>query len=138
MANRNFPNKYVFGMELAVKQIFAKVTFGASGAPTLSSANSKGVSSISRSSAGRYVITMGCPASSQAAMVDKYKKFLSAKHTFFTTGNPAAPLMKLHAEALSTAGTITIQFLAVDGTTATDPASGEVVYLEVKLGDSNV
>jgi hypothetical protein len=140
MSNRHFRSSSVFSMEKDVKQLFAHVTFGATGAPTLDAANSKGVASITRSSAGKYVVTMGTPASSQAATADKYKKLLIAKHVFDASGNsgtaPAAPGMYVVSQAAATAGTVTIQFNAAG--TATDPASGEAVWLQFIFGDSTV
>ena len=49
---------------------------------------------------------------------------------------PAAPNCQVTADTLTTTRTITVQFANPAGTTATDPASGEVVYFNVTLGDS--
>lgn len=119
--------------EKRVVDVYAQVTFGASGAPTLNAVNSKGVKSISRVSAGRYLVTFGTNAQ---LPVDTYVKLLCVKNVFDTTATaaaPAAPGMFVAAQALNV-GTITIQFNAAG--TATDPASGEVAYIDFCLGDS--
>jgi hypothetical protein len=129
----------VFGMEKDVKQIFAKASIGASGAITVSAANSKGISSIVKeSTAGQYTVTFGTPASVQAASVDKYKKVLSVKHIVESASDPAAPIMHILSNTVASDGKLVLQFLAPDGTTATNPASGEVIYFDFMFGDSTV
>ena len=122
-------------MEKDVKQVFGHVTFGASGAPTLDTKNSKGIQSITRVSAGLFTIVFGTPASSQAATVDKYYKLLMPDYAFANSTSPAAPIMYVVSNTVSTNGTIQVQFNV--GGVSTDPASGEQLYLQFILGDSN-
>lgn len=49
---------------------------------------------------------------------------------------PAAPAMWIKADAVASAGTIRI--VTNDAGTATDPASGEVLLLEIVLNDSSL
>ena len=104
------------------------VSFGSAGAPTLNSSNSKGIASISRTSAGLYVITLQ----------DVYNKLLSAHMEQLSTGAQAAPIRNIVSQSVSSAKTITIQYRAVDNVTATDPASGEQLFMEINLGNSSV
>jgi hypothetical protein len=131
MANRFF-NQFSMSLEKNPVTLWAKVAIGATGAPTLDAVNSKGVKSISRTSAGLYVLTLGT-----GSATDIYNRIFFASHRFFlAAGAPAAPLMHVKAQAVATNGTVTVQFLAPDGTTATDPASGEELWLEFKLKNS--
>lgn len=113
-------------------RLYAKVTYGASGAPTLSTANSKGIASISRTSAGLYAITLQ----------DVYNKFMhmSCSQVGASSGATAqaAPILSLKSETVSSTKIITIQFRAIDNSTATDPASGETSYFEFVLNNSSV
>lgn len=129
MANRQFTNQQ-YTMEKAVVSVFAKVTFGSSGAPTLVTANSKAVKSIARNSAGDYTVTFGGPQG-----VDTYYKLLQINHRFVNTTAPASPSMWLKADSTSSAGTCEVVFNSAG--TATDPASGEAVLLEFVFGNSS-
>lgn len=135
MANRTF-TQFGYTLERAVVSLYAHVTFGASGAPTLDTANSKGIVSITRNAAGKYTIVFG----TQAGMLDVYNKFLCAKHIFDATGTagaaPASPGMYLLANNVATFGTCSVQIEFNSAGTATDPASGEGVYIEFVLKNS--
>lgn len=140
MANRmQTPNSFMT-FEKLTKVVFANVAFGSTGAPTLNIANSKGILSVTRASAGRYVFTLGTTANS-IANKDVYFKNLIVKHVFNTAGTsaaPASPLMYIAADSSAVFGTstITLQFTVAAGT-ATDPASGEIVLIEFLFGDSS-
>lgn len=131
MANRSF-TQFRQTLEKKVVELFGKVTFGSSGAPTLDATNSKGIKSITRVSAGKYDIVLGLVGGAQ----DVYVQFLHAKHVFLNATAPAAPQMYVVSQSVNTptTGKITIQF--ANAGVATDPASGEVVYLELSLKDS--
>lgn len=134
MANRFF-NQFGLTLEKSVVTLFARVTIGSSGAPTLDTSRSMGIKTVTRSSAGKYVITFGVPT--PTSTTDIYNALLFVQNQFTAaTGTPAAPLFFKISDAVSTAGTVTIQFTAVDGTTATDPASGEVMHLLFHLKNS--
>lgn len=132
MANRYF-RQFTNTVEPAICVLFARVTFGSSGAPTLVAASSKGVKSISRVSAGKYTITLG-----NAAAADTYPQLMMIRHLFDEISNsgtaPASPGMYLTANAVSTAGTLQVVFNSAG--TATDPASTEAVYLEITVKNS--
>jgi hypothetical protein len=120
MANRYF-SQFVWTLEKNPVVLLARVTIGASGAPTLDTTKSKGVKSITRTSAGLYVITFGVPSGA----TDTYNSLLFSDVRVLNSGGMAAPISFVKAQAVATAGTVTVQFLAIDNTTATDPGNGE-------------
>lgn len=126
MANRYF-NQFRLSLEKSVVDLFADITFGGTGAPTLVAANSKGIASVSRTSAGLYVVTLS----------DSYvTPLLMLNHRFINATAPAAPGLYITAQAVGTvaAPTVTIQFNAAGS--ATDPGSGEEVILQFTLRNS--
>lgn len=130
MANRYF-NQFRLSLEKSVVDLFANVTFGAVGAPTLVAANSKGIASISRSDTGKYVITLS----------DSYvTPLLMVNHVFIKNSAtiPAAPQMFIVSQAVGTVATptVTVQF-AASGGAATDPDSGDEVILQFTLRNSS-
>lgn len=133
MANRYF-RQFVNTTEPVIVQLYARITFGATGAPTLVAASSKGIRSVTRNSAGVYTIVMG-----NAATIDTYKQLMFIKHVFDESSNsgtaPTAPGMYILANNVAAAaGSIQIEFNSAG--TATDPASTEAVYLEITLKNS--
>lgn len=128
MANTYFPNQFQYTKERMVTELYATVTFGSTGAPTLS--NSLGIASIARNSAGRYTITLA----------QNYNRLLGCDLQIQATAAPAAPFVRQVSEAVATlaAPTLVIAYLAVDNTTATDPASGEKLRVVITLCNSSV
>lgn len=130
MANRQFRSEFRFGFEAMPVSLFAKVTFGASGAPTLS--NAGGVKSITRNSAGDYSILLQ----------DNYNRLMHLKHVYDETGNagtaPAAPGMFIKSNTVTSLSAPTLRVVLNSAGTPTDPASGEVILLEIVLSNSSV
>ena len=134
MANRRFNNQQ-FTMTPACVAIYAKVTFGDTGAPTLDAPNSKGVVSVTQNSTGNYTFVFGTTSTS----LDTYAKLLNVTHVFDTSGPsaaPAAPAMYISNDSIAsaTAASVTLQFNAAG--TAANPASGEIVHLEFDFKNS--
>src|SRR5271166_5626830 len=90
MANRRYRSQFRFSMHKDPVDIFAHVTFGSSGAPTLDSKNSPGIVSVTRNSTGNYTFVFG--TNSQLAF-DTYNYLLMVKHVFSQSSAPAAPGM---------------------------------------------
>jgi len=130
MANRRF-EQFSFGLEKYRVSLYAKVTFGNSGAPTLGRA--KGIASITRNSAGLYTIQLGMPATSlDPISVDLYNALLDVHSTPGPQSTaPAAPVFQVVQDNVQASGQIQVKYSAAG--TATDPASGEAVYLEIVL-----
>lgn len=127
-----------------VVKVFARVTFGAAGAPTLvtSSTNSgspsRGVVSVTRNGAGIFTFVFGTLSSS----LDVYNALLGYNVTYDTIGAPgvpAAPLNYLSGNAVSTVGSASLQltFLDADTPAATDPGNGEAIYVEFTFKNSS-
>jgi hypothetical protein len=126
MAERSF-RQWLQMFEIRPVMLFANVSIGASGAPTLN-ANARGIASIARTGAGAYTITLQ----------DKYTKLLDISSRFITaTGTDAALEMTVTADGVaSSTPTITIVFRVAAGT-ATDPSNGAVLLLKMFLRNSS-
>jgi hypothetical protein len=136
MANRYYNNQ-AFTLEPAIVKIFAKVTYGAAGAPTLSAADSKGVVSVTRDSQGLFTFVFG----TQAGMLDVYYKLKHVDVVFNTVGSaavPAAPLYYISADAVATPASCSLQLTFTDKAQAgvADPASGEIGLFEFTFKNS--
>ncbi len=106
--------------------LFLKATIGVAGAPTLVALQSMGIDSISRSAAGKYVITLN----------KKYQSLRMVKSCFIASGGAAAPDLAVDTDAVLSAGTLTV--VTQSGGVNTDPAPGEVMLIEIDLKDSSV
>src|SRR5437868_4896546 len=125
MANRLF-NQFGATLEKATVTLMGHVTIGAAGAPTLDAPNSKGIKSIVRNSAGDYTVTLQ----------DQYVKFFSCWIGFIKATGPAAPSESFKAKNMTAAGGATIEFVLYNNSSvATDPASGEELFLEITVGN---
>lgn len=135
MSNRYF-NQFQLAMEKKVESIFAEVTFAGGGAPTLVTANSKGIISVEHLGVGKYSFVFGSTAPTQ---IDTYYKLLGVNHVFQTTGAaPAAPGMVItdNSTSIADVGSMDVVFMNAAGV-ATDPADTEKVFIEFKFCDSN-
>lgn len=124
MANRNF-NQFSLALEKLQVNLFASATIGSTGACTLVTANSKGIASITRNSAGNYTIVLQ----------DKYYKFLDfSVTTKNASGVSAAPNVGMISNNMSTPS---INFVMSTGGTPTDPASGDTLYMRITASNSS-
>lgn len=124
MANRNF-NRFQ-ALEKEVKAIYAIVTIAGSGAPTLVAADSKGVASITRNSAGQYTLVLQ----------DQYNKLMQAQVSI-----QSATAQDLHAQQVSetvASSTKNVVFRTLAVGVATDPSSGSVLRIRLDLKNSSV
>lgn len=129
MANQRQTFQFSGRMQRSTIDLFAKITIGASGAPTLVANASKGISSVVRDSAGQYTITLQ----------DTYAALLKYDVSMFSgTSAQAAPMQTLESDSISSDGKLVIQCRAIDNSTATDPASGEIMYLSLTLANTNL
>lgn len=119
MASRNFNR--VQALEKEVKHLYAEVAIGGTGAPTLTSG--LGITSISRVSAGKYLVTLN----------DKYVRLMSASAIVLKT---AGEDITVQLSAQDVAGAKTVTFLCKTAATATDPASGDVLFIRIDLKNS--
>lgn len=129
MANPSYRTNQFHYSHAQPESLYATVTIGASGAPTVSSLTGMGIVSITRVSAGKYTI----------ALSHAYNNLLGVRASIKSGSSaPAAPSLYISADASSTrsAPSVTVVFNAAG--TATDPASGEIILLEVVLQKSAV
>lgn len=133
MANRRlFQFQYSYERELV--HVYAQISIGAAGAPTLQS-NAKGVASVTRNSAGDYSI----------ALTDNFNKLMSLRAVIQNaTGIPASGNFGIKTDSVSslTAPLIRVVFSGptAAGNTAliaTDPASGDIIKFHIVLRNTN-
>lgn len=111
------------------ESLYASISIGASGAPTIVSGTGMGISSVTRTSAGHYSI----------ALSHAYQGLLGVRHVINSGGSaPASPSLYVQTNSVkvSTAPLVAVVFNAAG--TPTDPASGEIIMLEVVLQKSSV
>lgn len=127
MANRFF-NQFAYSLEKAKCFLFLKAAIGATGAVTIDAANSKGITSITRNSAGRYTVVLQ----------DTYVSLLGFKATIIeSAATPTVAGVAVVSETVATAATknVVFQCIAAAGT-AVDPASGSTMKLTFELSNS--
>ncbi len=123
MANRNFHRVQSLARE--VKSVYAYVDIGATGAPTLSTDNSVGVTSITRDSAGVYILTLD----------DKYNRLLNFHCTMYEA---TAEDLTFQVEVADVASAKTIQFQCKAAATETDPSNGSALMIKIDLKNTSV
>ncbi len=108
--------------------LYAAVSIAAAGAPTIVANTGMGISSITRNSTGNYTIAL-----SQA-----YYALLMLKEVQISSSAPTAPDMYIVTNSVtsSTAPAVTVQFNSAG--TATDPASGTIILIDIVLQKSSV
>lgn len=138
MASHNY-QQFQYGLEKFLVTLYANVPIGSTGAVgTLDPKMNQGIYSVARSGAGVYVVTFGILAQSQ---IDKYVRLIDASAIVMNS-----TVAGLSAEVVvdnSSAGSVTIRFVAptsssVTTPVATDPPSGAVLLLKFVLKNSSV
>lgn len=121
MANRNFNRRQA--LEKEVKDLYAAVSIGATGAPTLTS--HVGILSISRTSAGLYRLTLE----------DKYTALKSFKviHKVATAED-----LNFQVKAEAVSGSVPyIDFFCLTAGSATDPSNGAVLLIKIEVKNTS-
>lgn len=121
MANRNFHRKQA--LEKEVKELYANISIGGTGAPTIVSA--LGVASITRNGAGDYSMVLS----------DNYAslKFFNCMHL-----SSSAQDLQYQLYSETVASTKIVRFLCLTGATPTDPASGKVLRIKLDVKNTTV
>jgi hypothetical protein len=125
----NFRGRSQFSYSYAAKRVelSAKISIGASGAPTLVAGTGQGISSITRTSAGHYTVSLS----------SAYGALLMVRHIINSGSSaPAAPSLYIAADNSASFASPSIQLVTNLAGTATDPASGEIILLQIELNDS--
>ena len=123
MANRSFNRKQA--LEREVKELYADIAIGSSGAPTLS--RGTGVASISRTSTGLYVLTLS----------DAYQRLMACQVSILSaSAEDIHP--QLVSESVASAKTISFRTIKGSDGTVVDPASGDRLLIKIDLKNSSV
>lgn len=124
MANRMF-NQFQGTLEKGVVQLFAEVSFGASGAPTL--VLGKGIASVAKTATGVYTFTLQ----------DTYQRTLGVASTWKGAAAPAGVLVVLDADNSASSPTPTVVLKVYnEAGAATEPASDEAVLVALTFSNS--
>lgn len=130
MANR-LMNRNTMSLEKAPVNLYLQAAIGATGAPTINALKSLGFKTITRSSAGKYVLALGGPAG-----VDTYQRLVSLQATFIATTTSTVCSVSVAVDnSAGTTPSITIQCVDYAGA-AVDPASGETMLIRATLDNS--
>ncbi len=121
MANRSYNRRQ--SLEKQVKDLYALVSIGASGAPTLTSGT--GIASITRTSAGLYQVTLQ----------DKYN---SLKFVEGVIVKSTAEDIQVTVKAEDVDGAKTIDLFTLAGAVATDPSSGSQLLIKIEVKNTSV
>jgi hypothetical protein len=122
MANRNFNRKQA--LEKEVKEIYAKVTIGASGA--VSATDALGVASVVETSTGVYTLTLQ----------DKYMDLMQAS---VSIESAAAQDLTAQVQSQDVANAKTVVIRTSDSTAAVaEPSSGSIIRVKLDLKNSSV
>lgn len=128
MPNQHTKFQFQYSMERELVHVFLQATVGADGAITLSSANSRGVASITKETgAGDYTILL---QNTYARLMQ-----LTVSQELAGAAANAAPNVMIEDQDVSTDKTVEIQFHAADGTTEANPASGTVLRMHLILSN---
>lgn len=138
MANR-YTNQFVAALEKAVVIIIGQVSFGSTGAPTLTTSNarSKGVLSVTRNDVGLYTFVFG--STGQSSTKDIYFNLLYAAPVFSKASSvaPSGPIMSIVSNLTNTStASLQIQLFDYAGVAA-DPASGETARFMFVFSNSS-
>lgn len=122
--NRLF-NQFFLSLERGKVILFANVSVGATGAPTLNAIKSKGVATVVRNSAGNYTVTLN----------DKYVDLFHVNVNFINASGAGVAYVYTESQDVDGAKTIVFQCKDLSGA-AVDPTSGTVMQIEMKLKSS--
>lgn len=123
MANRTF-TQFQGTLEKGVVQLFAEISFGASGAPTI--VRGKGFALVTKVSTGYY----------ELSLQDTYQRVLGASVMFKGLNAPAAPEVEIRQDRSATDPDPSIRLHFRNAGTLTEPADGDVVLLTFTLSNS--
>lgn len=119
MANRRL-NQFAYSYERDLVTICATVTIAAAGVPTL--VLGKGVKSVTRNSAGDYSI----------ALQDSFNSLLAVDVQMQNaTGIAASPNVGIKTDSVNSATAPLVRIVCSTGGAATDPASGDKLFIQI-------
>lgn len=102
--------------------------------PILNVSKSLGIKSFARTGTGLYTMVLG--TGSPTSVVDTYNRLFFVGYSVVSASAPVAVLAFVVTETVSTNGTINLKLTTADGSTAADPACGEILMFEIYLKNS--
>lgn len=145
MASREFI-QFSYQLERGVVKLYAKVSIGATGAPTLVSTTtasgnpSKGILSVARTAAGKYRITLG-KSDFTGTFYDRYQRVLNVTGSVVnSTVSVVNSLQILDDQSAAAVPYIDVATLGISAgaIAAVDPNNGDALLLEITLKNSTV
>lgn len=145
MASREFI-QFSYQLERGVVKLYAKVSIGATGAPTLVSTTtasgnpSKGILSVARTNAGKYRITLG-KSDFTGSFYDRYQRVLNVTGSVVnSTVSVVNSIQILDDQSAAAVPYIDVATLGITAgaIAAVDPTDGDVILLEITLKNSTV
>lgn len=129
MPNFNYRSQFTYSFAAKPVVLRAKIAIGAAGAPTVVSGTGMGIASVVRNSAGTYTIDLG----------RAFSALMNVQAVFVSSGAPAAPTIRVAADNSASSTLHNIQIVtSTSAGTATDPASGEAMLIEILVSDSSL
>jgi hypothetical protein len=127
MANRRM-FQFRLSLQRDIVDLTVKAAIGATGAPTISTTDAKGITSITRNSAGNYTILLQ----------DNYAALMTASAVVLCATASAAPITQLISEQVSNSTTprVILQCLDAAGAAA-DPDSGSTLMVHLMLRNAS-
>lgn len=124
MASRIFNGKK--SLEREIKEVYARISIGASGAPTLDVVQSEGVTSVVRNSAGNYTLTLDQPF--------RHLRSFAVMHLSSTAQDLN---MNLVSESVANSSSKQLNFVCLTAATETDPEEDTVLFVKMDLKNVN-
>ena len=118
------------GLEQRVVELFGSITFGTTGA--VSASSGKGVTSVTRNSAGKYTIQLDDTYNALLAYCDKLIEDAVLDPT------SVGVWTKLFSEDVAATGSFVVQFADFTDGSAADPADGSKLIWTAKFRNSSV
>lgn len=123
-ASRLFQFRYSYERDLV--DVYARISIGAAGAPTLVSG--KGVLSVTRDSAGQYTIKLK----------DNFNRMLMVDTRIQNaTGIPTSTAIGIKTDNSSAATAPSVTIVASAGGIAADPASGDILLVDLTFRNAS-
>lgn len=113
--------------------LYLRAAIGATGAPTINAAQSKGFYAITRTGVGAYTIKLGLSASK----VDTYLRLMSLQHVIVGASSTAVGVVVVaDNSAVGAAPTILVQFVSAPATPV-ELGSGEDLRISMVFSNSS-
>lgn len=129
MGNYNYRSQFNYSYSAKAVVLRPAISIGNSGAPTIVPGTGMGIASVVHNSAGDYTITLS----------HAFANLMMINHVINSGASaPAAPSLYIKTNNVAVSAAPMVRVVTNVGGTATDPASGEILILEIVLNDSSL